>query len=286
MNPFYEMAGWGLVAGVINKPVFVVGAGRSGTSLLLQALGKHPGILAAEGEAPFLTSIGGNAALFDDSKTGEYYKEALKTDPEYLLHELRRLGFETAFGPYYGVRAILKRSLRNRQPPWRKSFWAAKTFPSRRVAGGLMKVYPEARFLYILRNGLDVVHSMTRFSGFRHDTFESHCQAWLKGVADFRYLEDHPRAVKIKQEDLLENPGACFQGIFEFLGLDYSDEPARYAATTLVHPLDQDDRRVSDVRAVLTRRKPGWATWNDEQREIFRTQCAVAMTEEGYSMPF
>lgn len=286
MNPLYWIAGWGLVAALIDKPVFVVGAGRSGTSLLLQALGKHPGILAADGEAPFLSSIGGNAALFDDSKTGKYYKESLKTEQEYLFGELRRLGFETAFGPHYGCRTLVKRILVDRELPWKKSHWAAKTFTSTRVVEGLVKVYPEARFLYIVRNGLDVVHSMTKYSGFCQDTFESHCRTWVKGVTDFGHLGDNPKAMKIKQENLLENPQECFRNILEFLGLACSDEPAEYAATTLVHPLDEKDQQVGDVRAVLTQREPGWTKWNDEQREIFRTLCSPAMAEEGYSMPF
>lgn len=37
-----------------HRPVFVIGTGRSGTTVLLEALGAHPNLLAAWGEAPLI----------------------------------------------------------------------------------------------------------------------------------------------------------------------------------------------------------------------------------------
>ena len=53
-----------------DNPIFVVGAGRSDASSLLQAVGKHPKIISSPGETPFLTSIGGPVGEFElaDSK--------------------------------------------------------------------------------------------------------------------------------------------------------------------------------------------------------------------------
>lgn len=162
----------------INYPIFVVGDGRSGTSVLLQALGKHPLILSMPGEAPLITSMGAiisRLELTDDTKR-EYYKNALKFDKTYLYEHLQRLSFEIAGGKNYALRMLMKNLLPNPSLLMRKRYWAAKTFPNENIANGLMKLYPKAKFIYIIRNGIDVVQSKTRFSGFRDNDFRQHCE--------------------------------------------------------------------------------------------------------------
>lgn len=53
------MIGKLLSSAIIGSPIFVVGGSRSGTSVLVQALGKHKLIYSFKGEAPFITDIGG-----------------------------------------------------------------------------------------------------------------------------------------------------------------------------------------------------------------------------------
>lgn len=102
----------------ISRPIFIVGDGRSGTSVLLQALGQHSEILSIPGESPLITSIGGTVALFeyDSEHTMKYYEKSLPYSKEIFYEELRRLCFELVAGKYYGYKFSLKNlySLRNR----------------------------------------------------------------------------------------------------------------------------------------------------------------------------
>jgi hypothetical protein len=245
-----------LTAKFLPNPIFVVGTGRSGTSVLLQALGRHPKILSLSGEAPFLTSIGGEAALFQSRETGEYYRSCLKTDLGYLHGTLGRLGFEVSAGRHYGLKTVARAWWRDRSPPWAKTFWCAKTFPPRVVSEGLSAVYPGARFVYIVRNGLDVVHSMTRYHGFSRESFETHCRNWASGAAAYRHLAECPAGIKVRHEELIDDPEALFRRICAFLGIADAPQSARFVRTTLVHPLDQGSRQVGEVKAVLRARRP------------------------------
>lgn len=41
-----------------NKPIFVVGQGRSGTTALINAIGTHPQVLSVGFESPMISDIG------------------------------------------------------------------------------------------------------------------------------------------------------------------------------------------------------------------------------------
>jgi len=43
----------------IKSPIFIVGGSRSGTIVLLKAMGRHVRILSTPSEDPFVTDVGG-----------------------------------------------------------------------------------------------------------------------------------------------------------------------------------------------------------------------------------
>jgi hypothetical protein len=275
-----------LCAPFYPRPILVVGTGRSGTSVLHQALGQHPLIYALPGEAPFLTSIGGAAYLFEAGDNSTYYRESLKITKDYLYDQLRRLGYEVAAGRRFGLKGMVKGLLGRGPSPRGRRYWCAKTFPSERVTLGLLALYPELRFVYIVRNGCDVVQSRTRFKGFTHQDFRQHCINWAEGVEKYRHLTELPQCALVTQEDLLADPRVFFTLLFNRLGLPDDPGPAEFAATTLVHPLDQSTRTHTDARRTLQSREPPYAQWTEEQKSMFREICERPMRSLGYEVPF
>lgn len=281
-----DLPGRLLSAPFFNCPIVVVGTGRSGTSVLLQALGHHPHIYALPGEAPFLTSIGGSAQLFDGADNSGYYRDSVRVPLSYLYERLRRLGFEVATGPNFGTARLLKGLVGLAPSPLGRRHWAAKSFPSERVTAGLVTLYPRIRFLYIVRSGLDVVQSRTRFKGFSHQDFRQHCVNWAEGVDKYRHLTRLDRCHCTTQEALLADPETFFSGILQFLALPQHPGPAAFARSNLVHPLDESTRTGTDPRKALAEREPPFAGWSAEQKAAFKEICGPGMAELGYEVPF
>jgi hypothetical protein len=271
---------------LFDKPIFIVGASRSGTSVLLQALGKHPAILSMPGEAPFITSMGGSTYLFEFDKSKNYYLESIKVSKEYLYDSFRRMAFEVAAGANYGIRSIAKNILHGDLSTLLKRFWCAKTFPTYNVGKGLVRLYPKVKFIYIVRNGFEVVHSRTKFHGFNKKSFDEHCKEWASTTERFRYLLTFERAITIRHEQLVTEPEIVFQNVFSFIGIRNHIESAHFVRNTLVHPLDKSTQTEVNVEKLLTERKTVFLSWSDEQRQLFRKICGNAMQALGYEMPF
>jgi len=269
-----------------HKPIFILGASRSGTSVLLQALGTHPLILAMPGEAPFITSMGGAVYLFEFAENRDYYLQSIKVTKDYLYNCFRRLSFEVAAGSNYGLKMIVKGILCGDLSLLWKRYWCAKTFPDHAVSKSLMQLYPKVKFVYIIRNGSNVVQSMTKFSGFRQQSFEKNCKSWAESVEKYRYLLALDSAIVVRHEQLVEDPDEIFQKIFSFIGIDYNEKPADFIKTVLVHPLDSSTKTGVDVKNVLNARQPPYENWSSEQHDLFKNICGNGMRELGYEIPF
>ncbi|MCE9550669.1 MAG: sulfotransferase [Betaproteobacteria bacterium] len=239
---------------IIKNPIFVVGGSRSGTSVLVQALGKHKLIYSFKGEAPFITDIGGMVHNLEYAPEREisYYKNSLKVSHSYIYDNLRRLSYESVFGKNYGLMRMLKDMMHREFNPINKEFWCAKTFPNENVAKGLMKLYPSGKFILIHRNGIDVVHSRTQFHGFQ-----------------------------------IDDPQAVFQTVCDHLKIEYDPSPAIFTSTHQVHPLATVATSENvDVKKIMSQRSPVYESWTIEQRQVFKDVCAETMARMGYAIPF
>ncbi len=162
----------------VDHPIFIVGGSRSGTIALLKAIGKHRRILSAPTEDPFITNLGRMAMQleFFSNHERDYYLRTLRISEEHIHKSLRRLALESAFGPHYGFKQVIKSAVNEKINPLAKRYWCTKSFPGKEVAEGLISVFPEARFIWISRNGINVVHSRTKLPEFHDLPFRAHCE--------------------------------------------------------------------------------------------------------------
>jgi hypothetical protein len=284
-----ELLGRIVSARFIKSPIFIVGGSRSGTIVLLKAMGRHSRILSTPSEDPFVTDIGRmvHSLEFCSKVEKQYYLDTLRISHAYIYDGLRRLTLESALGPHYGLKQLVKMAVNNKVNPLTKHYWCTKTFPGNNTAQGLKRLYPEAKFIWILRSGVNVVRSRCLFPAFRDLPFEEHCQHWSDSIDRFSYLLKFPDTVVLHQEELVDDPDEVFRGIFEGLNIDYDPKPTQYAQTHHVHPLgDESTTKGVDIKKTLSDRPPAYQDWTEEQKVTFKDICGKAMHLAGYEIEF
>ncbi len=81
----------------IKRPIFIVGGSRSGTIVLLKAMGKHAGILSTPSEDPFVTDVGRmvHSLEYCSEVERQYYLDTLRISQGYIHDTLHRLVLES-----------------------------------------------------------------------------------------------------------------------------------------------------------------------------------------------
>jgi hypothetical protein len=253
--------------------------------VLVSALGEHPHVLGGAYEAPLYERFGNAAFHYACGQSAAYVQENTCLSAEDLRDTLKALCFDCMWGAHRGLKAQLARLKKGDRSFLSARCWAAKAFPPQEAARGLLWLFPKARFVYVYRNGIDVVTSMRKFGWWQTQAFRTLCDFWASRVVQYRYLTVWDNALTVRQEDLLNRPEQEFARIQGFLGVALHPGPAHYAQTTLVHPLGRPSQK-TDPRTALSARRPGYETWTPEERSTFKHVCSSAMRELEYEIPF
>jgi hypothetical protein len=202
-----------------SPPFFIVGAQRSGTTMLRLMLNAHARI-AVPFESDFLAVARGlnGTAPFDATVA----LEALAADPwtakggivedRAAILARRPASFgelaAAAFGAWAAARG--------------KPCWGVKTPGYVTELDALWAMFPGARFVHIVRDGRDVALSLRDLSwGSRHV---------LRVAADWRWKTLVGRKMgamvpghyhELRYEDLIADPGATLRGVCDFLGVEF-----------------------------------------------------------------
>lgn len=208
--------------GRAQSPFFVVGCGRSGTTLLRTMLDHHP-LVAIPVESLFLIDYLRAAdqvplARFKRLALGEFeFKEwgtavtlsdlddvASLTDLIDRLHEL--------YLQQHG-----------------KQIWGQKTPRFIRYGDLLKAAYPHAKFVHVLRDPRAVVNSLMRSNVHSSNVYYG-AKRWLKDVSAGRALKAaYPDDVlEITYEALVREPETTLHTVCDFLGLPYDSAMLDY----------------------------------------------------------
>lgn len=276
----------------LSAPIFVAGPGRSGTTILMEAIGTHKKVITLSGEAPLISQIGKLVYLHEFAGNKHYYNDSLKISKKYLYQCLRRICIESVGGKYYALPAIirsqgkylLRYNINNISI--NKSFWCTKMIPKSKEAMGLTKLFPKVKFLCILRNGIDVVQSRISFFGFSKLDFGTQCRTWVNSIKNLNYMNHLDSALVVRYEHLVNQPRRFFQEICSFIGLPYDNRMVDFIKKNMIHPLNENTKVGINVKAILDARKPSYKNWNSKQLEIFKKICCPTMKKLGYMLPF
>ncbi len=195
------------------RPIFVGGAGRSGTTLFRAMLHAHPK-LHAPPELRWVPSI---AELFDDWDVA-------------LRPVLSDVGLPDD-RPREAVRACLDTFLAGIAPPGTRL--VEKTPHNLCHIAALSRIYPRARFVHVIRDGRAVAASRARQqwvdprSGLRPNHDENPLAAagyWASVLHQVRRGLPFAlgRVIEIRYEDLVADPESALRRVLTFLGEEWS----------------------------------------------------------------
>ena len=259
------------------SPVFILGAARSGTTFLHGLMGCDPGfgfLTHRQALAPgiFLSAAGLLQRLRDRMARGRTVKRSMDNveitphvpqEEEVAISNLTHRSFMHCFSFPQSLRFLLHRYAtleamsRRELAHWdrlylmtlRKATWAAggrrlvlKSPTNMARLPHLLRLFPEARFVHIVRNPYTIYHSMTGLFTKLTDAYklQTVTREQAQGHAeDFyiwcmrKYLEDRhliaaDRLVEVRYEDLERNPLDELERIYR--GLELPDWEAARAA--------------------------------------------------------
>ena len=209
-------------------PFFIVGNDRSGTTMLRLIVDRGPDA-AVPPESMFLTDF---AAAFDAGGPRDE-RAAARLMREVWEHPKVRLWGLPAQAPAVptglpgpdAYRFIVAAPFEAYAAGHGKPRWGDKTPHYVHHVDHLLRLWPRARFVVLVRDGRDVALSLRRMP-FGPNNAWAAAQWWARGIrAGARAQREHPEAVlTVRYEDLAARPHDEVRRLCEFLGLRYAED--------------------------------------------------------------
>jgi len=281
--------------GFVRKaPFFIVGSGRSGTTLLQALIDAHPNI-AIPPEShwydriePLIPAYGDLrvssnrrrfiADLLSDAYIKQWRLDATPDDIEQRLTRADRIAIAEAFFSLYAEKHGATR-------------WGDKTPDHIRHLEAIHADYPDAKLIHLVRDGRDRAEARRRMI-WGPSTAYGIAREWRSEVMRWKaFCDRHGTAntLLIRYEELVRDPRETVARIFAFLDEPNVDTVSRYTSTPLTRELSaKQSRWHSSLARSISTKKIGIYRRALSRRdvEIFEAVARDAMLEYGYSPDF
>ena len=222
----------------IERPIFLVGALRSGTTLLTLMLDHHPEI-AFPGEFDLAVDF----PVAQPTQLSGYH-DWLESNRFFLHHELQ---IDPALDYPQLVRSFLAQ-MWYRDGDGKTQIGAAVHRHYRR----LLSLWPEARFVHIRRDPRDVAPSWVKM-GWYGNTWSA-AKAW--GEVEQEWLDvresiPQEQRYEVSFERLIEDARGELQRLCYFLGVEYSDTMLEYPENSTYGEVDPSEAGKWKARSPL-----------------------------------
>ncbi len=263
------------------RPIFIVGCGRSGTTLLAVLLDRHPQ-LAITAETHFCIKLarlpsGGYARLLDHfyqwHRTAELGLSRDELAARFLTYEPSPRGL---------FRAALEEYAENHHKPrvGEKTPFHLWHVPT------LLSWFPDAKVICTIRDGRDNVLSMLDAPWAAHKMLREHCRTWIRAAkAADKFQRKYPeRFMLVRYEDLLAQTQAKLAAIDAFLGLPFDAVQLDPSVATDVVPHWERSWKQDATKEIDPSKISIWKTRaTPVQRRVMNTMMGPMLRHFGYS---
>jgi hypothetical protein len=200
-------------------PVFVVGAARSGTTLLSAMLAAHSRLTICP-ETHFLDEWwDGRSLTFRSVHEFEDFWERYSCSPRFAALGLNPQSvMRSSAGSPPSYPELFLRLLQAYAAQHAKEIPGEKTPQHERFLSTLLGWFPGGRVLFLLRDPRAVVASQRRMPWSR-DSLAELAWRWRASARRLRRITGHPRVHLVQYEQLVVNPAATLQAVCDFLDL-------------------------------------------------------------------
>ncbi len=250
---------------MIQQPVFLVGAERSGTTMLHLMLDGHPDISFGEEfeySVEFLVESGHRAgAPWPDL---DAYRAWLATDRVFLLHDQPTDGADSYPELVDGFLARL-----TDEPSDARVRGATVHFGIEH----LLELWPDARFIHVVRDPRDIAPSHIRM-GFAGNAWHA-LDKWLAAedaISEIKssLANDRARIITVRFDRLVSDYRGELERLMAFLGLTFSPQLLDYPNHT--------DYELPQVAETWTRTSP----LSDRDTQLVEARVGARLTEHGF----
>jgi Sulfotransferase family len=233
---------------------FIVGAPRSGTTLLRMMMDAHPQ-LAVPPETGF---VGALAVAEHQQMARKDVFDLIANSPSWSDYHIARADFEkelsnlSDFEPASYVRCFFRLYAQR----FGKSRWGDKTPTHSRHMESIARLLPEARFIHIIRDGRDVACSLRKLWFAPSRDYSKLGVYWAKTVQNARTQGVRvPHYLEVRYEDLIIRTREVLSLICEFLDLTYDPCMIRYHEHSNIRLQEHEERRRSDGSILVTKQQ-------------------------------
>jgi hypothetical protein len=250
-----------------QRPVFVLGSARSGTTAMMAAL-RQSGRYAGFNEGHFLTLFGRlqNAVGIHYGRSVRDAAPGMNTLIANVPQQMVIDALQGAFNEI--IRAIFP-----------TGYWLDKTpGPDMiKTAPMLRRIWPEARFIFMRRAPVDNIESRRR--KFPTISFKDHCRLWADSMISWHAIRGELAEVSLEVDQLRMGlqPEHVAAEVAALLNLT-ERETARLLQS---FKQDRPQRTGSTITSVVDIAS---VDWTEEEREIFRETCGDAIELFGYEV--
>jgi Sulfotransferase family len=262
-----------------ENPVFVIGAPRSGTSIVAWSLVQHSSGFWASNESHILATLLNTGCVenaFERAK--QTHKDGLLPQEGVEIQEfLQYLGL--------GINALFTSRSQGKR-------WIDHTPSYTRIVDTIAVMFPGASFIHILRDGREVVNSMTHFLDIPKNNlkqapawvdFTQACKTWrMYTRAAMDFCARHPeRCLTVVYRELVSDPQVNFKKIQQFLRVPHDDAPVNYFTSQRINSSFKSSSQSSGdgrMRALNP-----CAEWSPKERLIFYWEAGPYLLEYGFA---
>lgn len=275
-----------------QRPIFIVGCPRSGTTLLQLMLHAHPAI-AIPPENRFLLEMYDNREQFGDLRERGNRRKVAQFIVRRRRSKLRDFGLD----PDQTLRRIVREAptvgaaaevvFRSYAERFGKRRWGDKRPAYIQRLDVVLRLFPDAQIIHIVRDGRDCVSSLKRMPWWEGGSMSA-IRIWraaiIKGRRARARLPEHAY-IEVRYEDLVTNPDVELRRLCAFLDEDFDEamlEPHRFADVAVPERKVWHSRTAQAVDDAATHRwRRDLEPW---ELSLFEFVAARQMRLHGYAL--